>query len=134
MLTPDIDIIRNYSNIYASAADLVEELLPAKIRSRKLGLALEIPLMVVENIHVEFSDQRDQQPLHTNQLYHVFFELRACDVLRTNEVYLPALAELEADYVRQPISMSFEVTVTYVRNSKYIRTAMTDIISCSVNS
>ena len=55
LLTPD------------DAADLVEELLPAKIRSHQLGLALKIPRRVVDNIHSEFSDPRDQ-------LFHVFIE------------------------------------------------------------
>ena len=42
LLTPD------------DAADLVEELLPAKIRSRQLGLALKIPRRVVDRIHRNF--------------------------------------------------------------------------------
>ena len=112
LLTPD------------DAADLVEELLPAKIRSRQLGLALKIPRRVVANIHLEFSDPRDQ-------LFHIFieftnlYELRPTwrvivDALRTNEVYLPALADkVEAGHIRQPISTSFEGTGTYVRDSKY---------------
>ena len=116
MLTPD------------DAADLVEELLPAKIRSRQLGLALKIPRRVVDNIHREFSDP----------LFHLFIEFTnlselrptwrvIVDALRTNEVYLPELADkVEAAHIRQPISTSFEGTGTYV--------AMTNIISCSVNS
>ena len=101
MLTPD------------DAADLVEELLPAKIRSRQLGLALKIPRRVVDSIHSEFSDPRDQ-------LFHIFIELTnlsellptwsvIVDALRTNEVYLPELAdEVEATHI--PISTSFEGT------------------------
>ena len=101
LLTPD------------DAADLVEELLLAKIRSRQLGLALKIPRRVVDNIHLEFSDPRDQ-------LFQVFIEftnlseLRATwrvivDALRTNEVYLPELADkVEAAHI--PISTSFEGT------------------------
>ena len=107
LLTPD------------DAADLVEELLPAKIRSRQLGLALKIPRRVVDNIHLEFSDPRDQ-------LFHLFIEFTnlselrptwrvIVDALRTNEVYLPELADkVEADHIRQPISTSFEGTGIYV--------------------
>ena len=113
MLTPD------------DAADLVEELLPAKIRSHQLGQALKIPRRVVDNIHSEFSDPRDQ-------LFHVFIEFTnlseprptwrvIVDALRTNEVYLPALAdEVEAAHIRQPISTTFEGTGTYVRDSSYL--------------
>ena len=96
----------------------------AKIRSRQLGLALKIPRRVVDRIHREFSDPRDQ-------LFHAFIEfinlseLRPTwrvivDALRTNEVYLPALADkVEAAHIRQPISTSFEGTGTYVGDSSY---------------
>ena len=63
MLTPD------------DAADLVEELLPAKIRSRQLGLALKIPRRVVDRIHRKFSKPRDQ-------LFHLFIEFTNLSELR----------------------------------------------------
>ena len=112
MLTPD------------DAADLVEELLPAKIRSRQLGLALKIPRRVVDRIHRKFSKPRDQ-------LFHLFIEFTnlselrptwsvIVDALWTNEVYLPELADkVEAAHIGQPISTSFEGTGTYVRDSSY---------------
>ena len=86
------------------ALDLVEELLPAKIRSRELGLALKLPPTVISEIHDSFSDPR-------LRLFHILLEFTSqsqprptwrllIDALRSSEVRLPALAHrLEEIYI-----------------------------------
>ena len=79
------------------ALDLLEELLPAKIRSHELGLALKLQRRVVDDIHKNISDLR-------RRLFRVLHEFTSqseprptwrfiVDVLRSREVHLPALAD-----------------------------------------
>ena len=85
LLTPD------------DALDLLEELLPAKIRSHELGLALKLQRKVVDDIHKKISDPR-------RRLFRVLHEFSSqsepratwrviVDALRSREVHLPALAD-----------------------------------------
>ena len=85
LLTPD------------DALDLLEELLPAKIRSHELGLALKLQRRVVDDIHKNISDPR-------RRLFRVLHEFTSqseprptwrviVDALRSREVHLPALAD-----------------------------------------
>ena len=84
LLTPD------------DALDLLEELLPAKIRSHELGLVLKLQRRVVDYIHKNISG-----PHHLFRVLHEFTSQSEprptwrviVDALRSREVHLPALAD-----------------------------------------
>ena len=92
LLTPD------------DALDLLEELLPAKIRSHELGLALKLQRRVVDDIHKNIISAPRRR------LFRFLKSLLASrnhgrhggsvDAVRSQEVHLPALANrIEIAYI-----------------------------------
>ena len=94
------------------AADLVRELLPARISSRELGLKLGLSKPVVEHIHHTFSEPQDR-------LFHVLIESTSAsgstrptwkalgEALRSPEVDVPDLAdEIESAFTTSKPDLS----------------------------